>query len=399
MNGRDGVTEVAKVVGKKEVAAEAFNCVLEAAKNKRKVLEMKVALAVIVFVLNFSSLALAAAAPNAAEWESTLAAAKKEGTVVVSGPAGADVRDALMEAFQKRYPGIRMEYDGSSTRAFATRVTAERKAGQFLWDVFIHGSPEVVMPIVAFEPLEPALMLADVKNPKTWRGGAIEFFDPGKTVIIMTPFQRGTIFYNTKLVNAKEFKSYKDLLDPKWKGKIVVDDPRKAGPGQGTFLLFYLHPDLGPDFIRALSKQQLTVLQDYSQELDIVGQGKYPLLVGTADFVAIARARLGVPIGIVDPRQLREGTGVTTANGNLALFNRAPHPNAAKVFINWLLSKEGQTIFASIQGYLSARLDVPTDHLPAWRVPQPSAIKTYRKEALLVQDKDMLPLLQEVFGK
>ena len=85
-----------------------------------------------------------------------------------------------------------------------------------------------MIPMGAFDPLEPALILPDVKNPKTWRGGAIEFLDPGKTVIVMTPFQRGTIFYNTKLVNAKEFKSYKDLLDPKWKGKMVVDDPRRA---------------------------------------------------------------------------------------------------------------------------------------------------------------------------
>ncbi len=216
--------------------------------------------------------------------------------------------------------------------------------------------------------------------------------------MVMTPFQRGTIFYNTKLVNAKEFKSYKDLLDPKWKGKILVDDPRKAGPGQATFTFFFLHPGLGPDFIRALGKQQLTLSRDYAQEVDAIGQGRYPVLLGTPDFIAIARAKQGVPIAIVDARQLKEGTDVSPASGNLALFNRAAHPNAAKVYINWLLSKEGQTIYARVNGYISARLDVPTDHAPAWRVPLPGAIKTYTQEAI-DKKEDLFPVLTEVFGR
>jgi len=324
--------------------------------------------------------------------------AKKEGKVVISGPAGANVQDAITEGFQKKYPGIQVDYNGSNTREFVPRVAAERKAGQFLWDIFIHGSAELMYPLEPFDPLEPALMLPDVKNPKTWRGGKIEFLDPTKTVICMTPFQQGTLFYNTKLVNAKEFKSYKDLLNPKWKEKMVADDPRRVGPGMATFIFFYLHPELGPDFIRELDKQRLTIMQDYAQEVDAVAQGKYPLLIGTADFIATAKAAQGVPIGIVDPTQLKEGTDLSPANGTLALFNRSPHPNAAKVFINWLLSKEGQTIFARAYGYVSARLDVPTDHTEPWRVPVPGAIKTYTKEAVQAR-KDMQPLLQEVFGK
>src|SRR3989454_11630745 len=216
-------------------------------------------------------------------------------------------------------------------------------------------------------------------------------------LLTMTPFQRGTIFYNPKLVNPKEFKSYKDLLDPKWKGKLIMDDPRRAGPGQATLTFFYLHPELGVDFIRALGKQQITILKDYAQEVDAIGQGRYPVLIGTADFVAINRAKQGVPIAIVDARQLKEGTDLSPTNGTLALFNRAPNPNAAKIYINWLLSKEGQTIFARANGYVSARLDVPTDHSEPWRVPLPGAIKTYTKEAMAVKEK-LTPLLQEVFG-
>ena len=334
-----------------------------------------------------------------AEWESTLAAAKKEGKVAVITDVTASLRDALTLEFQKKY-SITVELLGSSGREVAPRIAAERKAGQFLWDIYIHGSTtalEAMIPMGAFDPLEPALILPDVKDPKTWRGGAIEYLDPNKTVLVMTPFHRGTIFYNLKLVNAKEFTSHKDLLNPKWKGKMVLDDPRRAGPGFATFTFFYLHPELGPDFIRALGKQQMIILRDYAQEVDAVGQERYPVLIGAADFVVTTRAKQGVPIATVDARQLKEGTDLSPANGNLALFNKAPNPNAAKIYINWLLSKEGQTIFARANGYVSARLDVPTDHTEPWRVPLPGAIKTYTKAAMQVKDS-LQPLLQEVFG-
>ncbi len=155
-----------------------------------------------------------------------------------------------------------------------------------------------------------------------------------------------------------------------------MDDPTRAGPGQATFTFFYLHPDLGPNFIRALAKQEPTALRDYLQELDGIAKEKFLMLIGVSDIVAEERMKAGVPIAIIDPRKIKEGSDVSPGSGGLAIFNRAPHPNAAKVYINWLLSKEGQTDFAQVNGYISARLDVPTDHSP-WRVPIPKAIKTY----------------------
>lgn len=349
-------------------------------------------------VLLFTAGVIGARADWRDDWNAAHHAAKKEGTVAVITDVTAAIRDALTLSFQEKY-GITVELFGALGREVPPRIGAERKAGRYLWDVFVHGTTtglESMIPMGAFDPLEPALILPDVKDPKTWRGG-IEFLDPNKMLLTMTPFQRGTIFTNPKLVNAKEFKSHKDLLDPKWKGKLLLDDPRRAGPGQATFTFFYLHPDLGPDFIRALGKQQITIMKDFSQEVDAIGQGRYPVLIGTADFVAIARAKQGVPITIVDPRQLKEGTDVSPANGALALFNRAPHPNAAKIYINWLLSKEGQTVFARASGYVSGRLDVPNDHAEPWRVPQAGSIKTYNRAAMQVKD-NLMPLLNEVFG-
>ena len=167
-----------------------------------------------------------------ADWESTLAAAKKEGKVAVITDVTATLRDALTLEFQKKY-AITVELFGSSGREVAPRVAAERKAGQFLWDIYIHGSTtalEAMIPMGAFDPLEPALILADVKDSKTWRGGGMEFLDPNKMVLVMTPFQRGTIFYNTKLVSAKEFKSHRDLLDPNGRAKSLLTIPEGRGP-------------------------------------------------------------------------------------------------------------------------------------------------------------------------
>jgi iron(III) transport system substrate-binding protein len=199
------------------------------------------------------------------------------------------------------------------------------------------------------------------------------------------------------MVQPNEIRSYRDLLDPKWRGRMVMNDPRRAGPGLATFTFFYLHPELGPDFIRALARQDITIMRNFQQEVDAVGQGRFAILIGTADAIAEERIRQGVPVHIVDPNQLREGSDVSPANGNVALFNRAPHPNAAKVYINWLLSKEGQTEFSRAAGYVSARVDVPTDHALPWRVPAPSAIKTYDLKAVGMRD-EVITLLEEIFG-
>ena len=333
------------------------------------------------------------------EWEKILAAGKKEGTVAVIGPVGADRRDVLVDPFQKKY-GITVEYSADRGSSIGPRLTAERGAGQYLWDVVVTGTTTgllALLPGGMLDPLEPALVLPGVKDPKQWRGGALEFVDPGKRFLIMTPSQRATLFVNPKVTKPQEIKSYKDLLDPKWRNKIVIDDPTRAGPGQATFTFFYLHPELGPNFIRALAKQEPAILRDYTQEIDGIARDKYSILIGVSDIVAEARMKDGLPIAILDPRQIKEGSDISPGSGGLGLFNRAPHQNAAKAYINWLLSKEGQEGFAKVNGYISARLDVPTDHSP-WRVPIPGSIKTYTRQAIDIKD-ELTALFKEAFKR
>src|SRR5207249_12272738 len=108
-------------------------------------------------------------------------------------------------SFQSK-SGLQVHLFGVLGREVPPRILDERKAGRYLWYVFVHGTTtglESMIPAGAFDPLEPALNFPDIKDPKSWRGGGLEFLDPGKTLLVMTPLQRVIIFYNDKLVNAR----------------------------------------------------------------------------------------------------------------------------------------------------------------------------------------------------
>jgi iron(III) transport system substrate-binding protein len=177
----------------------------------------------------------------------------------------------------------------------------------------------------------------------------------------------GAVNYNTKLVDVNEFKSYWDLLNPKWKGKIEARDIREAGPGAGNTRFFYYHSELGPAFIRKLfGEMDVTLFRDFRQGPDWLATGKFSICF-FCDVDVLKKQ--GLPVETFGPKVFKEGGGLVQQFGTLTLVNRAPHPNAAKVFINWLLSRRGQIALQKSQATAetpadSLRVDIPKDDVP-----------------------------------
>ncbi|HKZ51510.1 MAG TPA: extracellular solute-binding protein [Dehalococcoidia bacterium] len=315
------------------------------------------------------------------------------------GPTGSDVRRALSEPFEKQY-GIGVEYMALSGSEAAERIKTEREAGQYLWDIYVSGTTTVLQlkDLGAYDPIESAMLLPEVKDLKSWREGRIYWTDRDRVGVMMQPHATGAPFVNSSLVRVEEFKTWKDFLDPKWKGKIVVGrDPRSSGPGQALFAFFYLHPELGADFIRALGRQELVLIRSDRQAVEWVIQGKYPITFGTGSTELVEMVKQGLPIKAIDPRQLKEGLHVSAGSSNVALMNKAPHPNAAKAYINWLLGKEAQTLYSQATGDPSWRVDVASDHVLPWSLYDPRYIRTDSEEGLAATRGAVAQLLREVF--
>ena len=343
------------------------------------------------------------------EWEKTLAAAKREGKVSVAGSPGTEQRRGLVEPFQAAFPGIAVNFIGAAGGPHVSRITTERKAGKYTVDVYIGGpSPavEVLAPAGVFDPMEPALIIPDVKDPSKWvgpvGGGGFDFVDgEGKYYLAFGRHAIDAFIYNSNLVDPGEFLSYWDLTQPKWKGKIVMYDPTIPGPGTGRISFYYNHTSLGPSFLKALLNpdHKIVFSRDDRQMVEWVGRGQYAIGIGI-DWDTFNRFANVLPLRPQDPTRLKEGGYVSSGWTNIALVNRAPQPNAAKIYINWLLSRDGQTQYSSISKEASARLDVPTNHLHPLSVPKRGVayMRTYDRKILQTRDA-ATALVREIAGK
>ena len=328
---------------------------------------------VAVFCINSAPFSFAAAAETSnSDWEQTLAAAKKEGEIAIYGSRG---YEKVFELFNKKYPEIKVNaLTGLRGSEYGQKVMTEHRAGKYLVDLFING---VVTPNTVFykanllEPIRPHLMLTEVVDESKWWNGKHHYADPEDKYIFVFQgnIHGGEAAYNTKLVNPKEIDSYWDFLDPKWKGKIVAFDPKRISTVAHSMRFFFNNPDLGSDFVRKFfGSTDITFSRDERQIIDWLGSGQYAV----AFFVSEIRdaAKQGLPVKFFDPSSFKEGAFLGPTQGGVSLFKIAPHPNAAKVAINWLLSKEGQTAYQTIYAQLhdvreSMREDIPKDVIPA----------------------------------
>jgi ABC-type Fe3+ transport system substrate-binding protein len=130
-----------------------------------------------------------------------------------------------------------------------------------------------------------------------------------------------------------------------------------------------LGPEKATEYYRKIRDNAAVVDRDQRRQIEWVAQGKYAFLVAPSDGVMQQLLQRGLKFGVLP--EFKEGTYLTASFGSAMLINKAPHPNAATVFLNWVLGKDGQTAWSKAMGHTSRRLDVPKDHLPPYVIPKP----------------------------
>jgi ABC-type Fe3+ transport system substrate-binding protein len=309
------------------------------------------------------------------EWEKILDGAKKEGEIRLWGDQEITHPD-IIAGFTKEYPFIKPVTVSGRVGDLMPRIIAERRAGKFLADIYSGGlggrSFFDFHKAGVLDPIKPLLILPEVIDSAKWLNGEHYYADTEKQFVFMYEGSVAGVglHYNTNLVELKEFKSYWDLLTPKWRGKILLFE--RPAVGSPSVVRFYHNAQLGPEFVKRLfSEMDVTVSQDRRQSSDWLASGRFPICIDCGD---TDRAKQqGLPVDEFPHANLKEASYEVSTSGNsgLALINNAPNPNAARVFVNWFLSRAGQTTWQTVMNTKvqepsdSMRVDIPKDKVTA----------------------------------
>ena len=300
------------------------------------------------------------------EWDRVVEAAKKEGKVVVSVPASSELRKGLEDGFKKRF-GIDVETVAARGAAVVRKIVEEARAGIHYFDVHLGGSESIVtgfLPEGILEPIEPWLILPEVKEPKNWWGGHIWVDNAKRYVYAFQAYQTVTLWHNSELMKSDEVRSFDDFLNPKWKGRIGLLDPRT--PGSGASVWSYMLQIKGEEYLKRLLAQKVLVSRDQRLLAEALAKGKIALAVGLTYYSHAPFIKAGLPVKPLPTP--REGLYASGGSGHLTIVKNPPHPDATKVFVNWLLGKEGQEVFSKAIGQGTRRLDVDTKWLQEFGV-------------------------------
>ncbi|MBI4329960.1 MAG: extracellular solute-binding protein [Chloroflexi bacterium] len=324
------------------------------------------------------------------KWDAVVADARKEGVVVIYSSWAPRIRSAITDGFRNRY-GIDLLFSPFSRDAdLLAKVQAEKRAGLYIADVFGVGTGPLInalKPEGLLGPVQPVLVLPEVLDGNSWRGGKIPFADEEGTALRMIGGVIRTVVYNTALVREGEITTYKDLLKPQFKGQIVMNDPSVSGAGSGavSHLGYSLWGEAETlEFLRRLVKDQEAVVQrDARFQVESVVRGKYgvalfPSAPIVSDFLA-----LGSPIKTA---MVKEDNRLAVSSGALGVPTRFAHPAAATLFVNWLLTTEGQSLFVEAFGQPSTRLRASTAGVDPLFVPAPGE-KYYEETEESLKDR------------
>ena len=305
---------------------------------------------------------VSAAPPPAAVTPALIEAARREGKVVFYTAMDLSVAERMGKAFEAKYPGVSVRVERTGSERLFQRIAQE------------YGSR-----IHAVDVIDTS----DASHVLAWkRSGWLEPFVPEDVARHFPPEHRDpdgmfatarallcVIGYNTNLVKAEDApKSYADLLDPKWAGKIV-----KAHPGfSGTIMTatFQIARELGWEYFEKLAKQRVMQVQSSTDPPKKLALGERAVMADGPDYGVVLQKEAGNPVEVVYPA---EGAPMITCPE--ALFRNAPNPNAARLFLSFVFSAEGQQVISDVaQRSLHPNVTVKPGRTPL------SAIKVMRDD-------------------
>jgi ABC-type Fe3+ transport system substrate-binding protein len=312
-----------------------------------------------------------AATGQTASWEELGRAAAPEGRVVVATGAAVDPswRTLVNDTFGKRF-GLQVEVLPLGSGELIARAKREAQAGQQSIDVYVGGAPSgwTIAQDGLLEPIRPWLVMPEVTSPEHWRGGRLKLLDPDPNYHLQTSeWVMTDLTVNRDLIGPTQVTTWQDLLRPEYKGKIAGFDPRAPGAGQSTAT--HLFERFGKDYLQKLYvEQEMQLTRDNRQLAEWLARGAYPIGLSLLPATIEQMTQEGFKLERVFPT---DGPGALTGgSGVITVFKGARHPNAARLFVNWFASREGQDVWARTVREPPLRVDVDLSPVPPYIVPR-----------------------------
>ncbi len=334
----------------------------------------------------------ASPAPEEIAWEKLVQAAKQEGRLTIySYSLVGDIGIAVSRRFSEKY-GITLSLVSGTGAQIVERIRTEQRSGQVAASV-VDAAPATIYLLKDANFTVSSAEVPVLQQKDVW------LIDPKGSDqaghILANRFYFHSAYINTRLVKAgDEPRSLKELTQPKWAGKMVIADPTFASTPYTFFSVLLRHKNIDLETVRAVGRNNVKFAINANLAAMDVAKGDYAIDVGSADPSYAPLILASAPVKAIP---FEEGTVV--AISAIAALNKAPHPNAAKLFINWLLTQEGQTVYLKEEHSLSPRKDVPDFRTEASRL-TPTRLVTltaedYMENAKAVSDRVLVKLWKE----
>jgi iron(III) transport system substrate-binding protein len=310
------------------------------------------------------------------DWNRVVAAAEKEGKVIVWGQAGEDRRKFWKDAFERAHPRIAIRlFQAPNSSQRDSRYIQEKRAGVFSGDLFVGGAASATARLLSdglIRPVKP-LLRPETLDSRKWLTKEVSWMDNKKEHILVSDavaYPVATVHSSVKLT------SFEELLDPKYDGKILMPDPLKSGSGFAFAVFMYHEPNLGMEYMKKFfARKRIVYNQDDRQNAEWVDSGRALIGIDIRPVETEALQAVGGTLKILDDLTAEgERVGHIIGSDGVAFapnIDPLPNPNAARVYLDWFYSKAGQQALVDIIKIGSNQAEVDQSKVSRWAKPRP----------------------------